>query len=100
MKAFAAFILFLIPLFVLGKILRNEFAPRLSDDGLLLISGLAAAALAWIWLKGTRPATAAAAPATLEDLERSLAATPALVWEAAAKPAAAEETSASAETGG
>ena len=73
MKAFAAFMLF---------------------DGLVLVCGLAAAVLVWIWLRSTKAAASADHPPTLEDMERALAATSALVWEAAPAPTAANEKSA------
>lgn len=94
MKAFAAFILFVTAIFLIGRILRDNFAPGFPDDGLVLISGLAAAVLVWIWLRRTNAATPADHPPTLEDLERALAATSALVWEAAPAPNAAKEKSA------
>lgn len=94
MKAFAAFILFVSAFFVIGMILRDDFAPGLPDDGLVLVSGLAAAVLVWIWLRCTKAATPPDYPPTLEDLERALAATSALVWEAAPAPTAAMEKSA------
>lgn len=90
MKAFAAFILLLTAFFVFGRILRHDFAPGLPDNRLVLISGLAAAVLVWIWLRNTKAATPADHPPTLEDLERALAATSALVWEAAPAPIAAK----------
>lgn len=94
MKAFSAFILFATAFFVIGRILRDDFAPGLPDDVLVLISGLAAAVLVWIWLRSTKTATPPDHPPTLEDLERALATTSALVWEAAPAPTAPKEKSA------
>lgn len=80
MKTFAAFFLFFTVLFVLGQALRNDLAPRMPDDAVVLICGLLSLALLWIWQRRLAAPTTSHPPPTLEDLEREIAATPALVW--------------------
>lgn len=79
MKSFVAFILIYGAMYLLADAIRDEFWPRMDDVGLVWTCLIgSAAAVALLRLDGKRPEVTP--PPSLEDLERDIAAMPALTW--------------------